>query len=283
VRCTYWVAGSDVLRPESAFFFAKHGLNLPENMDAIYTRIRKRARQIVSNHPSPDFYQRCSFAEALSRQYFETNPMIDELRRFVAKHIENDFGHGLEHAIKVAIDAGALIIIENKRTEHPDDYINRRVILAQCAGLLHDIKRKEKDHAIMGASYARKILKYYPLYPDEIEDIYGAIRNHEAFKSTVQANSTEGALISDCLYDADKFRWGPDNFKDTVWAMVSFLKIPFPKFMLLYPKGMERLTKIRNTFRTDTGKKYGPQFIDLGLAIGEELFDIINAEFAHLL
>jgi len=46
---------------------------------------------------------------------------------------------------------------------------------------------------------------------------------------------------------------------------------------------MERLTKIRNTFRTDTGKKYGPQFIDIGLAIGEELFDVINTEFAHLL
>ncbi len=252
-------------------------------MNAIYTRIRRRARQIVSNHPSPDFYQRYSFAEEMSRQYFETNSMIDELRKFVAKHIEDDFGHGLEHAIKVAIDAGALLIIENELSGHPDNYISRRVILAQCAGLLHDIKRKEKNHARLGASYARKILKYYPLYQDEIEDIYRAIRNHEAFKSTVEANSIEGALVSDCLYDADKFRWGPDNFHDTVWAMVSFLNIPFPKFMLLYPKGMERLTKIRNTFRTDTGKKYGPQFIDIGLAIGEELFDVINTEFAHLL
>ncbi len=252
-------------------------------MDAIYTRIQKRARQIVSNHPSPDFYQRCSYAQALSRQYFETNQMLEELRTFVAKHIENDFGHGMEHAIKVSIDAGALLIIENKLSGQPDEHIRRRVILAQCAGLLHDIKRKEKNHAISGASYARKILKYYPLAQDEIEDIYRAIRNHEAFKRTVKANSIEGALVSDCLYDADKFRWGPDNFKDTVWAMVSFLNIPFPKFMLLYPKGMERLSRIRNTFRTDTGKKYGPQFIDIGLAIGQELFDAINTEFAHLL
>jgi len=53
--------------------------------------------------------------------------------------------------------------------------------------------------------------------------------------------------------------------------------------MILYPKGMERLYKIKSTFRTRTGKKYGPQFIDIGLAIGEDLLKVINAEFAHLL
>jgi hypothetical protein len=53
--------------------------------------------------------------------------------------------------------------------------------------------------------------------------------------------------------------------------------------MEFYPEGMEKLAKIKDTFRTRTGKKYGPQFIDLGIAIGKELFDVINREFAHLL
>ncbi|MBW2680633.1 MAG: hypothetical protein JRD01_07765 [Deltaproteobacteria bacterium] len=53
--------------------------------------------------------------------------------------------------------------------------------------------------------------------------------------------------------------------------------------MELYPGGMNIVAKIRPTFRTDTGKKYGPQFIDIGLAIGKELFDVINRDFAHLL
>ena len=65
-------------------------------MEQIYARLRKRARQIVSLYPAPDFYQDNSFATELSRQYFETNPVIAELRRFVAKNIENDFGNGLE-------------------------------------------------------------------------------------------------------------------------------------------------------------------------------------------
>lgn len=252
-------------------------------MEIIYAHFRKRARQIVSRHPSPDFYQDHSFANEMSRQYFETNSFTVELRKFVAKHLEENFGHGLEHAIKVAIDAGALMIIENKLAQQPDNRINRRVAVVQWAGLLHDIKRKKENHAIKGSDHARKVLKPYPLDPSEVDDICRAIRNHEAFKPTVKADTIEGALVSDCLYDADKFRWGPDNFTDTLWAMVSDFKIPVVEFMDLYPEGVEKLAEIKHTFRTRTGKKYGPQFIDLGVAIGKELFNVINTEFAHLL
>ncbi len=252
-------------------------------MEIIYARIRQRARQIVSQYPSPDFYQDHSFAYELSRKYLEKNPFTEKLQSFVARHLEDDFGHGIKHALKVAIDAGTLMIIENTLAGRSDNFINRRVIIVQCACLLHDIKRKQENHAIKGATYARQVLKVYPFKSDEVDDICRAIRNHEAFKKTEKAITPEGALVSDCLYDADKFRWGPDNFKDTVWAMVSFFNIPVAQFIGLYPEGMEKLSKIKHTFRTNTGKKYGPQFIDLGLAIGKELFDIINTEFAHLL
>jgi hypothetical protein len=252
-------------------------------MEIIYSRIRQRARQIVSQYPSPDFYQDHSLANELSLQYLETNPFIEKLRSFVAEHLENDLGHGIKHALKVAIDAGALMIIENKLVGRSDNFINQRVIIAQCAGLLHDIQRKHEDHAVKGAVYARQVLQIFPFKSHEVDDICLAIRNHEAFKKTVKASTSEGGLVSDCLYDADKFRWGPDNFTDTVWAMASFFNIPVAEFMDLYPEGMEKLAKIKHTFRTNTGKKYGPQFIDLGLAIGEELFDVIQTEFAHLL
>lgn len=252
-------------------------------MEIIYARIRKRARQIVSQYPSPDFYQDHSLANELSQKYFEENPHTEKLRSFVAEQLEDDFGHGIEHALKVAIDAGALMIIENKLTGRSDNFINQRVIVVQCAGLLHDIQRSRKDHAVKGADYARQVLQVFPFKSDEVDDICRAIRNHEAFKKTVKASTSEGALVSDCLYDADKFRWGPDNFTDTVWAMVSFYNIPIVQFMDLYPESMEKLAKIKHTFRTNMGKKYGPQFIDLGLSIGEKLFEVIQTEFAYLL
>ena len=252
-------------------------------MEIIYARIRQRARQIVSQYPSPDFYQDHSLANELSLQYLETNAFTEKLRSFVAEHLEDDFGHGIEHALKVAIDAGALMIIENKLAGRSDNFINQRVIIVQCAGLLHDIQRRHENHAVKGAVYARQVLQVFPFKSHEVDDICRAIRNHEAFKKTVKASTSEGALVSDCLYDADKFRWGPDNFTDTVWAMVSFFNIPVAQFVDLYPVGMEKLAKIKHTFRTDTGKKYGPQFVDLGLAIGETLFDVIQTEFADLL
>lgn len=252
-------------------------------MDPVYTLIRDRARQIASRFSPPDFYKDFSRENKLSLHLVETDPVVVELRIFVSGQTENDFGHGLDHAVKVAIDAGALMIIEGTHAGYSDKFKERRVHLVQCAGLLHDIKRKEDNHAIKGAAFARKVLKAYPFLPDETEDICQAIRNHEAFKSTAEIYTPEGALVSDCLYDADKFRWGPDNFTNTVWDMVSFYKTPLSKFIKLYPKGMEGLAKIKDTFRTKTGKKHGPLIIDIGLSIGEELYKIIRTEFAHLI
>jgi hypothetical protein len=65
--------------------------------------------------------------------------------------------------------------------------------------------------------------------------------------------------------------------------MVSYFNPPLTKFMDGYPRGMEKIESIKTTFRTATGKKFGPQFIDLGLAIGEELFDVIKTEFSAYL
>ncbi len=274
--------------------------------------IRERAREIVFRSPYPDFYKDFSWAKNLSGEFFETDPVIVRLREYVAEKLEDDFGHGLKHATEVTLDAGALLITElcdfearpfeqepekGRRAGYSDrnfnldelalmqgiKELNRRIMIVQCAGLLHDIKRKEKYHAVAGASSAREILNDYPLSADEVEEVCLAIRNHEAFTNTVEIDTCEGILISDCLYDADKFRWGPDNFSDTIWDMVSFFKTPLSKFMEYYPKGMEKLADIKHTFRSDTGKKYGPQFIDIGLAIGDELYKIIKTEFAHLL
>jgi hypothetical protein len=53
--------------------------------------------------------------------------------------------------------------------------------------------------------------------------------------------------------------------------------------MARYPQGMESLEKIKATFRTETGKKYGPQFLDLGLAIGQKLHDVILSDYSEYL
>jgi hypothetical protein len=252
-------------------------------MQPIYHQIRQRARQIILRHPAPDFYQDHSLAYEASRQFFDSGRVIKKLLSFVAGTLEDDFGHGLMHAVKVSHDAGTLMVIEARQSGYDNDPLSRLVCLVQTAGLLHDIKRKKKDHSAHAAAHAKKLLKKYPFSTEEIANICGAIQNHEAFKDPVNADSPEGELISNCLYDADKFRWGPDNFHDTLWDMVSYFNPPLAKFMDGYPQGMEKLKTIKTTFRTATGKKYGPQFIDLSLAIGEELFGVIKSEFSRYL
>ncbi len=251
-------------------------------MNEIYRLIRDRARQIVARFPAQPFYTDFPLAVEQSHHIFQTNPIILEIKDFVAGSIGENLGHGLDHAVKVTLDAGSLVIIEGERNGSSKQEINRRVLLAQCSGLLHDIKRDQPSHAEKGALLARETLKTYSFFRmDEIDDIANAICNHEAFKCPVEINTPQGALISDCLYDADKFRWGPDNFTHTVWDMLMISKTPLPAFFSLYPKGIKGLANIKNTFRTETGKIYGPQFIDTGLSIGEELYEVIRTEFSE--
>ena len=255
----------------------------PAYMQPIYHQIRQRARQIILRHPTPNFYHDHSVADEASKQLFDSSRVVKKLLSFLVGTLQNNFGHGLMHAVKVSHDAGTLMVIEARQSGFEADPLARLVCLAHTAGLLHDVKRQKKDHSSHAAAHARKVLKKYPFSADEIDRICDAIQNHEAFKDPVDASSPEGQLISNCLYDADKFRWGPDNFHDTIWDMVSFFNPSLAKFMEGYPQGMEKIRSIKTTFRTHTGQKYGPQFIDLGLAIGEELYEVIQTEFSEYL
>ena len=232
-------------------------------MDAVYLEIREIARQIVARYPRPDFYGDHPSEVMDSHRFYQSDAAVARLRNDMAGCLDDDFGHGMGHVEKVAIDAGTLAIIESRLVGHEEEMVRRNLLMAHCAGLLHDICRKEKSHAERGAETAYDILQTYPLVPEEITFVCSAIRNHEAFTSLEQLPAHQAHMISDCLYDADKFRWGPDNFTDTVWDMISFHNPPLSQFVKYYPKGMQGIEKIKATFRTATGKKYGPQFIDL--------------------
>ena len=251
------------------------------DMDPVYDRIRHRARQIAAQYPTPDFYTVHASRVEHSTRFLQADPVLQDLADFVSANIENDFGHGMIHAVKVTVDAGALLIIEGIQAGYTERSIRKRLRMIQSAGLLHDIKRKQKNHALQGARYARGILDRFSFHPEEIEDICDAIRNHEAFRKQADSATPTGDLMSGCLYDADKFRWGPDNFTDTIWSMIGFSNISLSEFVGRYPRGMESLDRIKTTFRTLTGSRFGPQFIDFGIEIGERLLQVITTEFSE--
>ncbi len=252
-------------------------------MEKIYKSIREKARQIADILPLPDFYIKCAESVKISGDFFDSDSLVREIHQYVSKMLENDFGHGMDHAEAVARDAGAIIVEESRIRGDSDDVTMRRLLVIQTASLFHDVQRKMPDHAAEGARTAGEILPAFPFEPAEIDDICQAIRNHEAFQEITGYFSSDGQLVSDCLYDADKFRWGPDNFRYTVWDMATFANIPLSRFIRSYHGGIKSLEKIKKSFRSNTGKKYGPQFIDMGIQIGEQLYAVIKNEYAgHL-
>ena len=233
------------------------------------------SRRIAAEVGTPRFYVEKAREVALSRELFTAEPLIATGLRIVGER-GACLGHGITHVEKVAIDIGALILIEEGDAA-PDARVRRLVFLAQLAGILHDIRRTEKEHAERGAEEAEKLLASFSILHEECAGITDAIRNHEAFRPCRLAAGSAAQLLSDALYDADKFRWGPDNFTETIWAMVAPRGIPLQALIPRFLPGIEGIRKIRNSFRTPTGREYGPDFIDRGLTIGRRLHAELTA------
>jgi len=231
---------------------------------------KKLSERIAAEIEPPRFYVDKKKEVEASQRIFENHPIVHAGLRIV-EEVANRFGHGLSHVRKVAVDAGALVMIE-KEGLGLEGNIKRTVLLAHLAGILHDIKRQEPEHAKRGAEEAGKVLKAFHLKEVERKAIMQAILNHEAFKPAKPLHDPTLQLVSDTLYDADKFRWGPDNFTETVWMMLAPMKVPISALLDHFVPSLKGIERISKTFRTPTGREYGPDFISRGLEIGKRLY-----------
>ncbi len=250
-------------------------------MEDIYEEMIEVSRKIAASFPKPRFYVFCKEPLNLSQCIFEGNPHVTKCRALIFKHLKDNFGHGMDHAQKVALEAGALAYVEGEGLSLEESLKVEACLLVQIAGLLHDLRRNEKDHAKASASAASIVLQQISISPKQIKYIVQAIANHEAFMEPKKIDSPVGQLISDAIYDADKFRWGPDNFTLTLWLMLRSSGARMAPLINRFPKGMEGIASIKETFRTETGKIYGPEFIELGLQIGEKIYGFLQKRFSE--
>jgi hypothetical protein len=250
-------------------------------MKDIYEEMIVASEKIAASFPQPSFYVYCREPLDVSRSLFYEDPQMMKCRTVVLDQLKEDLGHGKDHSEKVALEAGALAYIEGERLSLEESLRREACLLAQIAGLLHDLRRDEKDHAKASASAALRMLQGFSIFPEKGECIVQAIANHEAFVEPKKISSPAGQMISDALYDADKFRWGPDNFTHTLWQMLRSSKAPMVPLIRRFPRGMEGISKIKETFRTETGKKYGPEFIELGLEIGWKVYQFLEERFSE--
>lgn len=246
--------------------------------DYDYEAAQRLCEKIAADSGLPRFYHEEAQVVEYSRQLFENHAFTRKCLHIIETN-ESPYGHGLSHARKVAIDAGAIVLIEWKNI--PGEEKGHRMLhLVHIAGVLHDLKRSSPDHARKGAKEADIILKNFGIGFNERKTITQAIENHEAFQPHEPLDSKEAQLLSDALYDADKFRWGPDNFTEMLWDIIIPRNVPLSKILGRFSHGLEAMKKIRETFRTPTGREYGPDFIDRGLKIGENFYSEITRELS---
>jgi hypothetical protein len=237
----------------------------------IYKKLQKVAQGAAVALPQPAFYEQHG---PLIREV-DNRLLADELIRRCRTYLDAsklECAHGICHCETVARDAGALILIEAPSRGIKDTDALDLSLIGVLAGLLHDIKRAEKDHAVRGSIEAERILLELGIQRKERSYITEAIKNHEAFKTPTSATDTAGQLVSDALYDADKFRWGPENFSSTLWIMVAAHNTPVEALHLTFKEQMRIIGTVRDTFRTATGRHYGPEIIDQGILIGNAIY-----------
>jgi len=242
-------------------------------MNKVFNLLKAEAKKIAQQN-LPSFYTIFSREQNQAKNFFFDHPLIYRLREDVLPFILDSFGHGIEHAKKVALDASTIVLIEGKHL--PSPLLKKAFLLSQIAGLLHDTCRTEEDHALKGAELSQEILEDYPLSQEEKEIIYLAIKNHEAFGPRIEIKDDLAQLVSAALYDGDKFRWGPDNFTTTLWSICSYNQWGIEELKKRMPQALEFMQKIKDTFRTSTGINFGPEIVDCGLLIGKHLYQTLQ-------
>lgn len=241
-------------------------------MNKLLIELKKEAKAMASAMPVPVFYRDLDTQIEFARDMFFDHPLVIRLQEDVLPFLYDEYAHGVYHSKKVAIEAGAIILKEGE--EMDPDRIRELVLLAQFCGLLHDSCRLDTEHALRGAETSRVILKNYPLSERSKDLIAEAIARHEAFKPEQPIeNDPELELLSGALYDADKFRWGPDNFSTTLWEICDYEDWTIDEITEKFPKGLEIIKSIESTFRTETGRQYGPEMIAQGISIGSAIYE----------
>jgi len=240
-------------------------------------RLETRARELAAELPLPVFYRDHGEELRRAQSVLDNAPRISRFKDAIRETGAN-LGHGIKHATLVARDAGALMLIEADNRDDIEVDRERLVLIAVVAGLLHDVRRTSRNHAQAGAEAAEKSLADDPFFrPAERRAIVTAIRNHEAFKEPVACPDPLSSLLSNALYDADKFRWGPDNFTDTLWRMIDARgQLSLESLYRSFLENLEYIGRISATFRSAAGKRFGPEFIEQGMTIGRRLYEEIK-------
>jgi len=243
-------------------------------MNSALCEFRKEARTIAQSLGVAEFHRACQADCEHSHEHFFDHPVIFRLREDVIPFLYDDYGHGIEHAKNVAIDAGAIVLAESRQVDR--DICRRMVLLAQVAGLLHDICRLDEEHARHSAEASRRILAPYPLSAEDRDIVAQAIACHEISGPATPLGDPIRQCVAGALHDADVFRWGPDYFVTMLWEICDYEEWPLSAIIDRFPTAMQHATSRAACFHTATGRAYGPDLIERGLVVSRRMYATLH-------
>ncbi len=155
-------------------------------------------------------------------------------------------------------------------------------LLAILAGLLHDATRLDEDGEAKAAELSRSILAQYPLTDEERDIIARAIRDHEIRDGYIPPCDPRAALLSAALYDADKFRYGPDIYVTSLWEFCDYEDMPTPHALKCLSAAENRLPELSGTFRSRPGRSFGEEHLECGARLMPHLTDNLRNVLADI-
>lgn len=237
-------------------------------MDRPLSDFKRTARTMAQEMGQPEFTRRFAAEHTLANEMFFEHSLLHQLRDDVIPLLYDDFGHGIEHAKRVAIDAATLVMAE---VGPRDPALARKLaLLALVAGVLHDAVRLEDSHPERGADVARSLLADYPLEPWAVEAICRAVACHEKHAPNLDLDG-DIAILAAAVHDADLMRWGPDFFVTALWETMDYEDMSNADIIDSIPRAAENLQSLKTQFRTPTGQSYGPEMLDIGQRLYERI------------
>ncbi len=239
-------------------------------------KLKSTAKKLAKRLPAAAFYQDHATEVEFAWDLFFDHPMILKLQQDSLTFLYDDYLFGIEHSKKVAQDAAAIVLAE--KSDLSQNEKRHLALLAQLAGILHDIQHDEDNHALRSADATAIVLKGYNLAQNDIKLIGKAIAGHENLVDPGDYPDPSTKLLCQALYDADKFRFGPDIFATTMWLFCDYESWSLAELAGQFPKGILAAKAAKHIFRTTVGKNYGPEIIEQGIGLGETMLQqIINA------
>jgi hypothetical protein len=237
-------------------------------MDVRILELKRCARELAASRAQSAFSLECAEELTFARDLFFDHPLVVRLQGDALGFLNEACGLGVEHGKRVAMEAAALVLAEPSGLS--TDERRRLAVLAELAGLLHDALRYEDNHAEKGADLCMRILRGYPLAPEERLWIAGAVAGHEDGGPQLAEASESARLLGGAVHDADVFRFGPDIFATILWELCECDEWPLEEIAEAFPEGLRRARTLADGFRTEGGRRYGPQLLAEGVSLAEE-------------